>query len=145
MERNDLYLLDTNVIVHFIRDSKLWRRIRDECESLTRRATPLYSVVSEGELRSLSLQWNWGDRKLDQLEFSLSFFQAQTIDHPQLIRAYAAIDSFSETVGRSMGKNDVWIAATASVTGASLLTTDRDFDHLATRFLKVEWFDPKRQ
>ncbi len=29
-----------------------------------------------------------------------------------------------------MGKNDLWIAATASVTGVTLMTTDGDFDHL---------------
>jgi len=42
-----------------------------------------------------------------------------------------------------MGKNDLWIAATAAVTGATLLTTDRDFDKLAPRFLAREWIDPE--
>ena len=41
-----------------------------------------------------------------------------------------------------LGKNDLWIAATAHVTGATLLTTDKDFDHLAGQFLKREWVDP---
>ncbi len=41
-----------------------------------------------------------------------------------------------------MGKNDVWIAATASVVEAVLLTTDADFDHLDPRFLKRIWLDP---
>jgi len=34
------------------------------------------------------------------------------------------------TTSRNMGKNDLWIAATAHVSNAILLTTDRDFDHL---------------
>jgi len=34
-----------------------------------------------------------------------------------------------------MGKNDLWIAATAHVTGATLLTADADFDHLNGAFL----------
>ncbi len=34
------------------------------------------------------------------------------------------------TPGRPMGKNDLWIAATAKVSGLTLLTTDADFDHL---------------
>jgi tRNA(fMet)-specific endonuclease VapC len=36
-----------------------------------------------------------------------------------------------------MGNNDLWIAATASLLGASLMTTDADFDHLNDVFLKV--------
>jgi predicted nucleic acid-binding protein len=30
----------------------------------------------------------------------------------------------------SMKQNDLWIAATAVATGATLVTTDKDFDHL---------------
>lgn len=41
-----------------------------------------------------------------------------------------------------MGKNDLWIAATAAAMGATLLTTDRDFDRLAPRFLSRIWIDP---
>lgn len=37
-----------------------------------------------------------------------------------------------------MGKNDLWIAATAYVTGATLLTTDADFDHLPTELFARE-------
>jgi len=36
-----------------------------------------------------------------------------------------------------MGKNDLWIAATASVLNASLITTDKDFVHLDKEFLKL--------
>lgn len=41
-----------------------------------------------------------------------------------------------------MGKNDLWIAATAHVLGAHVLTTDKDFDHLAPHFLSYSWIDP---
>lgn len=37
-----------------------------------------------------------------------------------------------------MGKNDLWIAATASVLGTKLLTTDEDYTHLDGVFLSVE-------
>jgi tRNA(fMet)-specific endonuclease VapC len=36
-----------------------------------------------------------------------------------------------------MGKNDLWIAATAFVANAELVTMDGDFDHLNDEFLKV--------
>jgi len=42
-----------------------------------------------------------------------------------------------------MGENDIWIAATAKVTGAVLLTTDKDFDHLHGKYLTRIWIDPK--
>jgi predicted nucleic acid-binding protein len=38
---------------------------------------------------------------------------------------------------RIMGKNDLWIAATAFVTKSTLLTTDDDFDHLDPQFIDV--------
>jgi predicted nucleic acid-binding protein len=40
-----------------------------------------------------------------------------------------------------MGKNDLWIAATASVLEATLLTLDHDFNHLRNEFLQVETID----
>ena len=36
-----------------------------------------------------------------------------------------------------MGKNDLWIAATVSVTNATLVTTDKDFNHLDKTYLKL--------
>ena len=136
------YLLDTNILVHYVRASPLWIRIRDTYLPLTLTPSPLISVVSEGELRSLAIQWNWGKRRLDQMEFCLSFFQPQTIDNPTLIRMYATIDAYCEEMGQPLGKNDVRIAATAAVTGARLLTTDRDFDRLVPHFLSRDWIDP---
>lgn len=38
---------------------------------------------------------------------------------------------------RNMGKNDLWIAATAYEIGASLVTTDKDFNHLQDIFLPI--------
>jgi predicted nucleic acid-binding protein len=47
-------------------------------------------------------------------------------------------DLSSIGLGVKMGKNDLWIAATTLVVGGVLLTTDADFDHLATTGVKVE-------
>ena len=40
-----------------------------------------------------------------------------------------------------MGKNDLWIAATAAVLDATLLTMDKDFNHLNDIFLTVNCID----
>ena len=35
--------------------------------------------------------------------------------------------------------NDLWIAATAYVYQLTLITTDKDFDHLKTEYCRVEY------
>jgi predicted nucleic acid-binding protein len=40
---------------------------------------------------------------------------------------------------RNMGKNDLWIAATALATKATLITTDKDFDHLQNIYFPVDF------
>jgi len=64
------------------------------------------------------------------------------LDEPGIPDAYVKIDVYSEGIGRTMGKNDLWIAATANVTSATLLTTDKDFDHLDGAFINRVWIDP---
>jgi tRNA(fMet)-specific endonuclease VapC len=54
---------------------------------------------------------------------------------------YAQIDAHLKKSGRTLGKNDVWIAATAAATGALLLTNDKDFDPLDSLFLKHVYVD----
>jgi predicted nucleic acid-binding protein len=55
-----------------------------------------------------------------------------------VIAAYARLDQESRKVGRTMGKNDLWIAAVAAVQGAVILTTDKDFDHLHPTHVRIE-------
>lgn len=142
MPTSPLYLLDTNLLVHYVRRSPVWIKVRDTYQLLQIEPTPFISVVSHGELRSLAAQWKWGEKKLDQMEFCLKFFPSQTIDTPDILRTYAGIDAYLEENGQPLGKNDVWIAATAAVFGATLLTTDRDFDRLHPHLLTRVWIDP---
>lgn len=79
---------------------------------------------------------------MQQLGFLLSLFQRVSVDEAGVLNAYVMIDVYSEQSGHSMGKNDVWIAATANAIGAPLLTTDRDFDHLDPLFITRHWIDP---
>lgn len=78
------------------------------------------------------------------------------INHQQILKRYAEIDAFSQgkhasrklpggMSSRNMGKNDLWIAAAASVLNAKLLTTDKDFDHLNEEFLEVIYIDHKAE
>ena len=38
---------------------------------------------------------------------------------------------------RNMGKNDLWIASTAHVLEATLITTDNDYDHLENVYFEL--------
>jgi tRNA(fMet)-specific endonuclease VapC len=65
----------------------------------------------------------------------------------ELYEIYAEIDAFSQGKSnkynanfsaRNMGKNDLWIAATAALLNAKLLTMDKDFTHLNEVFVALE-------
>ena len=139
---SQLYLLDTNILVHLIRQDHTGQHIKDTYSPLLIDPRPLTSVVSGGELRSLAYQWSWGSAKKDQMNFLLGYLGRVPVDTTEVQEAYAVIDAYSEQSGHSMGKNDVWIAAACHVTGARLVTTDRDFDHLHPNFLTRDWIDP---
>ena len=130
-----LYLLDTNILIHYVRRDALGQRMEATYGLLTAPLPPRISIVTEGEARAFALQNRWGAAKISQLTFLLSTFTSVALDFPGLIDNYASLDTYSRTVGRRMGKNDLWIAATTRVTGAKLLTTDADFDHLHPAFL----------
>jgi predicted nucleic acid-binding protein len=106
-----------------------------------------------GEIYSLARQFHWGPKKIAAVTALLDNLVVQDINAPEILAAYGEIDHASRECGRAMGKNDVWIAATAKVTGATLLTTDRDFDHLSATnplhtpglpAINVIWIDPDR-
>jgi tRNA(fMet)-specific endonuclease VapC len=137
-----VYLLDTNILVHLVRANRLWESIRKQYNLLAHSPTPFISVVTVGEVRSLAFQYGWGESKLQQMEFCLGYFKVITIHDPAIIERYAAIDSHFVSRGHILGKNDLWVAATAAATGVCLLTTDRDFDPLTPDFLTREWINP---
>ncbi len=75
-------------------------------------------------------------------EKMLDFLTIVPIPYKSILAAYVEIDDYSRRNGRIMGKNDVWIAATARVAGATILTTDRDFDHLHPHLITREYVAP---
>lgn len=137
-------VLDTNILVHLIRPGIAGQVLDAAYELRRRRPRPILSVVSRGEIKSLALDLGWGAEKLELLEGVLSHLPAADISSAPVVDAYAELDHRSRRMGRTMGKNDLWIAATACVAQAVLLTTDKDFDHLNPGLLKVEYVDPEK-
>jgi predicted nucleic acid-binding protein len=54
------------------------------------------------------------------------------------------MDFYLQKSGKSIEQNDMWIAATATASGAHLLTTDKDFDPLYPAYLDRTWIDPQQ-
>lgn len=141
------YLLDTNILLIYLRKSKMADTIDKQYQPLIYPNIPVVSVISLGEIKSIALRNNWGKKRIDLLDRFLKQFLIADINVATIIIKYAEIDAFSQgkltgkplrTSSRNMGKNDLWIAATASVLSATLLTLDHDFDHLKNEFLSLE-------
>lgn len=145
------YVLDTSILVHYLKSTPLYTKVESTFQLSGTDAEPIISSVSKGELVSFAIQRNWGPQRILKLETLLSQLVSIDIsisDH-DLHKAYATMDAYSKRKiadsnghlipgsARTMGKNDLWIAATAKVLGAELLTTDSDFDHLDGVFIKV--------
>ncbi len=138
------YLLDTNVLVALIRNLALGQYIRATYALATAPQRPLISVVSKGELRAFARRNSWGPRRHRDIDFLFHQVDSVPIDDG-LVDAYEEIDFCSCQVpggAVNMGKNDIWIAATARERGAVLLTTDHDFDHLHPTLIQREYIDP---
>lgn len=143
-------LLDTNIILHITRNDegiKLLKEINPDEQLI------YVSFVNIAETQSIAYQNNWGKLKTSRME---SFFNAvRIIDiSDMLLSTYVEIDAFSQRnhpsfqefphkTSRNMGKNDLWIAATASLLNLTLVTTDADFDHLNNYFLQLYKLEPK--
>lgn len=143
-------LLDTNILLHISR--------HPEQDLLKKIVSPRYkrafvSIASIGEIRSIAFQNAWGKKRSDSLDLIL--VDANIIEiNEDLVETYIQIDSFSQRrnptfqnylfdTPRNMGKNDLWIAATATLLGLTLVTTDADFAHLHDVFLDVLHVNPK--
>lgn len=136
-------LFDTNILLYYIRENATATFIDNTYNPFQKDNTPLLSVVSVGEIKSIALRNNWGKTKWKKLKDLMALFVITDINTDDVINAYAEIDAFSQSKNnasgsaRNMGKNDLWIAATASVTNAKLLTSDNDFEHLHGHYFEV--------
>ena len=66
------YLLDTNILLIYLRDNATRQWIDNTHAPLGAGNIPVISVVSVGEIRSLALRNNWGKQKQQQLEALLN-------------------------------------------------------------------------
>ncbi|CAG5068345.1 hypothetical protein DYBT9623_01075 [Dyadobacter sp. CECT 9623] len=146
------YFLDTNILLAYLRKHNLVNTLQSYFEDEGSSSQMFTSAVCIAELTSIGIQNNWGEQKMGALKsIEESVLIIRELKKP-ILQRYAEIDAFSQgrlrskalkCSARNMGKNDLWIAATASVLNATLVTTDKDFDHLDKEFLNVARFDLK--
>jgi tRNA(fMet)-specific endonuclease VapC len=139
------YLWDTNILVHYIRNSNKYLEWNKEYSFFTAPNRIFLSVINIGEIESLSYQLNWGNLRLQRLQDIIR--QTRTVNiYSNIIHVYAEIDAFSQgklsthplgISARNMGKNDIWLAATAHVGQFKFVTTDNDFNHLASVYVDL--------
>jgi tRNA(fMet)-specific endonuclease VapC len=139
------FVLDTTTVLHLIRGKELGKQIDAAFGLTTALHRQTVSIITHGELRVLAERNNWGPAKQKALAAALDNLVTINIDTDAFIDAYVRIEEACRNSAggeRKMGQNDMWIAATALVTGMPLITTDKDFNHLHGRVITVHWIDP---
>ena len=136
-------MLDTGVVGALGYAGSLAERIDRETGIRAAPQRPLISVVTHGELRTFIRYRKWGEKRREGALAWLDHLVTVPLNAPKLHESFADLKVFSKQQGRSIGDNDLWIAATARATGATLLTTDKDFEPFADTWIDRVYFDPK--
>ncbi|WP_424493271.1 type II toxin-antitoxin system VapC family toxin [Salinimicrobium sp. GXAS 041] len=147
-------VLDTCAIIHIIRGSKTGKKCLDWINSLNPQPIQVISVVTKAELQTFAVIAGWQSNKIKFLDKFLKGVTYVNITHTDkdLLENYKLIDCYSKNKipdlngdykqgsHNNMGKNDIWIGTTAMTLNATLLTADRDFEHLDGKILNVQMF-----
>jgi tRNA(fMet)-specific endonuclease VapC len=139
------YVLDTSTVLNLIRGKDLGKQIDAAYGLVVSMHRQTISIVTHGELKTLAKRRYWGPAKQQALAAALGNLVTINIDSDPLVDAYVRVEeACRSTPGgeRKMGQNDMWIAATALLSGLPLITTDKDFNHLNGRVITVHWVDP---
>lgn len=137
-------VLDTNVVLHLVRGNEFGRRIDASYGLQHRPYRPFVSIVTVGELLAFATRREWGPSRIAELNQLVNQLIVLDINRA-IIERYAAIHAFLVGSGKTVGDNDVWIAATAAATSALLITTDKDFDPLAGTHIQLSRFELSRK
>lgn len=144
------YLLDTNIVILYSRDSDISKRIEEKYQLFDESNTLAVSVVTLGEIDAFIKKLGIGEKKRQKMNSLLNQLAKVKLNSKPIIERYGTIDAYSQGnlkdkpsnfTARNMGKNDIWIAATASIYNLTLITTDKDFNHLKDEFVNLEFVD----
>lgn len=145
------FVLDTSIIILMMKSKKFSAYFQ---EHFLQDPSNSFSIcfVSLGEIDSIAKQNQWGSNKMKELNGLLKNISIIPLNHKKYSQTYGEIDAYSQgklkgigfpsnSSARNMGKNDLWIAAVARALEATLITSDKDFEHLNGVLLQVEYID----
>lgn len=148
------FLPDTNILLGLAREAEWARRVYIRFNLGDPDVIVFTSAACIGEILAIAERNGWGAKRRTRLESMLREFPHLGIKDPDILRAYALIDAWSygkqvrapggappPKPAVKMGKNDLWIAATAHASRAVLLSTDGDFEHLGGVWFQYEHVD----
>ena len=123
------YLLDTGILLHWVRGSKLAAAVDAQFQLQAANFRPLICEVSLGEIEAFARSQGWGEERRNKLKDLKKELVVVDISDPRIIEAYADLSTLARAGGWAIfhGKNDLWIGAATRVSSATLLTTDKDF------------------
>jgi tRNA(fMet)-specific endonuclease VapC len=142
MSQPEHLLLDTSIVIHWFRGKEVAQRIDATFGLKARADKPLISVVTVGEALGFARQRNWGEKKVESLRDLLRELVVVDINSSEILDRYSEIRALDKSGGWNLSHNDTWIAATASVIKALLLTTDKDFGRVDPSILSSHYVDP---
>ena len=141
ISNSDILVLDTSVVVDVARNNRSGQAILETYSLKSRIDRPLISVITTGEMLGIAKSQSWTSDKTKVLHELLSEFVKLELT-PEVVEAYSDLVALCRQKNHTMGQqNDMWIAATAKVTGAVLLTGDSGFNWLNPQFIRVEYIE----
>ena len=93
-------VLDTNVLLCWVRNDTTWHYLRDEYDLAGDAAKPIVSAVSIGEILALAHRNDWGAKKRDDLERVIAALRVIEVDYSEILDLYAELDKFSNSSSR---------------------------------------------
>jgi tRNA(fMet)-specific endonuclease VapC len=129
MPSTPTYLLDTGILLHWVRGSKVATVVDGQFQLRAANFRPLICEVSLGEIEAFARTEKWGEQKRSKLKELKKELIVVDISDSRVIEAYADLSSLAKANGWGIfhGKNELWVGAATRVTGAALLTADKDF------------------
>jgi predicted nucleic acid-binding protein len=146
MSASQVYLLDTNIVLHATREkSPISMAVDAQFQLRSSSFRPTICEVTVAELWAFAQ--SWGPKRKEILRRTIADLLVLPISNPSIHQRWAELYSHARSNGMAIqhDHNDVWIAATAHVAGLRLLSTDNDafLPLRGTPWVDVVVLDPK--
>lgn len=141
-----MVVLDTSILVYILQGNERGRDFTTRYNLDDPQHDILISIVTVAELRTLAFTRQWGEKKLSRLDELLSTYHIINISDERIIESYINMKAYSRnqhpTIKRKgaavkTSDNDLWIASSAHVISADVITNDNDFDIFNPEFITV--------